>query len=225
MKQDHMAEQNLPELRPVVTRDQAMDAGLKRYFTGEPCPRGHVAERSVSGRACVVCAAENSASWRSANPEKAKATDKKHKAGNRDRILDRRRKRRPQACRHCGKEIAFREPEPDAKRASRPKYCSDHCRLYSKVAVRGPDECWLWQGAKHSFGYGLVNVSGKKAGDIKTSHGIAWEVANGRKVPAGMYVCHSCDVPACCNPAHLWLGTPQDNYDDMIAKGRHPNCR
>jgi hypothetical protein len=134
-------------------------------------------------------------------------------------------RKKVQPCKHCGKPIDFPEPRPGAVRASRPKYCSKRCRIYSRIEVRGSDECWHWQGAKHRFGYGLVNVSGTKVADVTSAHSIAWEIANNTKVPQGMYVCHACDNPPCCNPAHLWLGTPQDNYDDMIAKGRHPNCR
>lgn len=44
----------------IISRRDALAAGLKRYFTGKPCKNGHVAERHVSGGGCVVCAVERS---------------------------------------------------------------------------------------------------------------------------------------------------------------------
>lgn len=45
------------KLQPqVISRRAAFTAGLKRYFTGEPCRKGHIAERYVSTGGCLDCA-------------------------------------------------------------------------------------------------------------------------------------------------------------------------
>lgn len=55
-----------------MTRQEAIAAGLKRYFTGRPCPHGHLVEHKVSG-ACVECARLGKLSWRKRNPDRVKA--------------------------------------------------------------------------------------------------------------------------------------------------------
>jgi hypothetical protein len=83
------------------------------------------------------------------------------------------------------------------------------------IPTDDPDACWIWQGAKMTKGYGVVHFNGKLIG----AHRMAWILANG-PIPEGKYVCHSCDVRTCVNPAHLWLGTAQSNNEDAWAKGR-----
>lgn len=77
-------------------------------------------------------------------------------------------------------------------------------------------DCWIWTGAKTSDGYGMFRF----AGVTYRTHRVAWEEANGMPVPEGMVVCHTCDTPPCVNPEHLWIGTPQENNQDKVRKGR-----
>lgn len=75
--------------------------------------------------------------------------------------------------------------------------------------------CLLWEGAAGSGGYGKVTRGGKQ---LRVTH-LAWEERHG-PVPEGAMVLHRCDVPACCNVEHLFLGNARDNARDMAAKGR-----
>ena len=78
-------------------------------------------------------------------------------------------------------------------------------------------DCWPWLGPKDRDGYGRLTYQGRR---MHSAHRLSWKLANG-PIPKGMCVCHRCDNPPCCNPAHLWLGTNQDNMDDKVSKGRH----
>jgi hypothetical protein len=87
-----------------------------------------------------------------------------------------------------------------------------------------PDECWLWQGSIKPAGYGQLTVGNK----LLTAHRVSWEIYNG-PIPDGLWVLHRCEgsyLPGditsrrCVNPAHLYLGTPTDNAQDVISSGR-----
>jgi HNH endonuclease len=87
--------------------------------------------------------------------------------------------------------------------------------------VKGPNGCILWTKSLHKKGYGTIKIgNGTKNGLLFKTHRISWEIFHG-PIPDGLFVLHSCDVPRCVNPCHLWLGTNQDNMDDMNRKGRN----
>lgn len=98
-------------------------------------------------------------------------------------------------------------------------------RFWSKVGERDENGCRIWQAGKSSTGYGSFNPS-RKSGDKRTrnAHKVAWEITHGR-VPSGLLVCHKCDVPACCEPSHLYLGTRSDNICDKIYRDPVPSER
>jgi hypothetical protein len=75
--------------------------------------------------------------------------------------------------------------------------------------------CLVWQGSKAKGGYGQITYRRT----LMRTHRLAFEAHHG-SVPPGLYVCHSCDNPACIAIEHLFLGTPKENYRDMRRKGR-----
>jgi len=75
--------------------------------------------------------------------------------------------------------------------------------------------CWIWMMCIHREGYGLS----KKIRGNTRAHRISWIAHNG-PIPAGLNVLHHCDIPACVNPDHLFLGTHQDNVADKMKKHR-----
>jgi len=84
-------------------------------------------------------------------------------------------------------------------------------RFWCGVKRGEPDECWPWTRSLSPKGYGRVRG--------RNAHRVAYELTYG-PIPPGMFVCHTCDNPPCCNPAHLFLGTYLDNIADMVAKKR-----
>ena len=93
-------------------------------------------------------------------------------------------------------------------------------RFWSKVNKHGSKVpymdscCWEWTDHCQN-GYGGFNYNGK----AHRAHRIAWLITNGR-IDNGMCILHKCDNRKCVNPSHLFIGTGQDNVDDMVAKSR-----
>jgi len=81
--------------------------------------------------------------------------------------------------------------------------------------ICGDTGCWMWIGDKGGRGYGRIAVNHKRV----PAHRYSYEQLNGT-IPEGLQACHYCDVKLCVNPSHVFLGTLQDNMDDMKSKSR-----
>lgn len=80
--------------------------------------------------------------------------------------------------------------------------------------------CVLWTGATNAAGYGIINHQNRP----HLAHRLSWQIANG-PIPEALAALHKCDVRACINPDHIFLGTRADNNADMVAKKRNKPCR
>lgn len=77
--------------------------------------------------------------------------------------------------------------------------------------------CWIWTKSVGSHGYGQMMFKDNKP---RLVHRLSYELYVGA-IPDGKHVLHRCDVRPCCNPDHLFIGTPKDNMLDCKKKGRN----
>jgi 5-methylcytosine-specific restriction endonuclease McrA len=165
----------------IISRSDARISEKKRFFTGEPCIRGHVSERTTSSGQCLKCSAEFSAASRKKDPEKARAGVRASNLKNRLRRRAGNKKWRqenPETVRMLRKRYAEENKEKVAK--AKAKYYQENkerCLLQSKNNRlenwdRHLNACKLWRKENRD----LVRLSNrnrrKKVRDAKGTHGI-----------------------------------------------------
>lgn len=92
-------------------------------------------------------------------------------------------------------------------------------RFMAKAYQEPNTGCWLFS-CCGSDGYGTFYYEQK----VQRAHRAAYKMFRGQ-IPEKTEVCHSCDVPSCVNPAHLFLGSHLDNMTDMYRKNRRIAAR
>lgn len=136
-----------------ITREEAKAAGLKRFFTGEPCKHGHVAERFVSSGGCVECQRAAGQSWYAENAEQERGRTRKWRARNPDQVRKaarRWRAKNPEQVRKYNRRWYAQNPEQVRERnrrwrAENPDRVREHSRRwYAKHAEQERERSRRW---------------------------------------------------------------------------------
>lgn len=105
--------------------------------------------------------------------------------------------------------------------------------FWSKVVCGADDDCWEWQGARTSAGYGNLSWHGQHVQAHRLAYALTYGGAAletgfrqlGRAKKYRRFVLHKCDNRLCCNPKHLFLGSMRTNLLDAYRKGRKTQPR
>lgn len=126
-------------------------------------------------------------------------------------------------CQCCGKELVNSACLSQRQFEAR-KFCSRACSGKASTStpvdrflekVKQTEGCWIWSGSKNKKNYGTFFLDGR----AQKAHRVSYSLFVG-PIADDLFILHRCDNPPCVNPAHLSTGTPQDNMDDMVSKGR-----
>lgn len=186
-----MASPYVPYDGPIVTKAEAKAAGLKRFFTGNPCKRGHIGERFTSNLMCVRCCAEQ-------HDER------------RDRINELARQRRlndPEKYR--AKDKAYRLANPAARKASELKWRSANLQRSHATA-----RAWKQRNAARVAAYAKAYYA--DTADARRAHAAAYRAANLATIKAKKLAKYAADGDADRAYSRAWYAA-----NEKAAKAAH----
>lgn len=156
----------------IISRSEAIRLGLKRYFTGKPCPQNHVADRYVDKSTCVLCSFERARRWAKNNPDKAKAIAQR----TYEKYADDRRKRsrnkywaNPEKAREAGKRYYFENREKLIA-------INKEWKKNNKDRVRETDRAWRKNNPERVKALGRQNV--KRHTKENRARAAKWRIEN-----------------------------------------------
>ena len=89
--------------------------------------------------------------------------------------------------------------------------------INERYSIDDSTGCWLWKDAVDHDGYGVITVDRRQ---LRANRFVA-HLYFGFDLNSNLLICHKCDNPPCVNPEHLFVGTPSDNMQDSVRKGRN----
>lgn len=161
----------------IISKNEALSLGLKKYFTGRPCRNGHVSERFCNSGRCLDCSVVNQRAWRDSNPEKSRESSRKWKKENPEKFLKSSmawRSKNPEKCRESVRKWMDVNPDKLRKNSAlrraalngaKPKWLSkEHLAEISSI-YRSAVDLELKTGVKHHVDH-IVPLQGKNVSGL-----------------------------------------------------------
>ena len=160
----------------IISKKEAIKQGLKKYFTGKPCNREHIAERNLFGN-CVVCAKDSMAEYRSKNKGKARADMINWRANNPEKVKAagaKYRSENPEKCK--ARKAKYRADNPEKLRASRAKYRTENREsIFIQRSLKRILTNWKGGRAKYESLLGYTCGELKAHVERQFTKGMSWE--------------------------------------------------